>query len=102
MFQGELVRLDLVQTRNEASKCIISNQKLQKVRFNKARAKAKIYNESEFIMILITYYQATCRKLASTFRRLLRVTKAVVNDRYEVEDLRENMKDEKQLSLWIK
>lgn len=67
---------------------------MQKVRFDRARAAAKRYQEEDIAMVLKTYFSATewIKKLLPQFKGPFKIRKVLYNDRYEVEDIREGMK----------
>lgn len=87
----EINRLDLNEIRTNISKHITEDQKRQKERYDKARRDAAKYREGELVMVHVTSPQAsgTSRKLNAKYKGPFRITKVLMNDRYEVEDLRE-------------
>lgn len=70
------------------------DQKVQKVRFDATRAAAQTYHEGDLVMVLKTdnIASGTSRKLLAKHKGPFRVVKVLLNDRYEVEDLREGLR----------
>lgn len=89
--QGEVERLDLEELRANIKIHIDQEQQQQKERYDKTRRDATKYKDGELVMIRITSDPATgsSRKLHPKFKGPFRVYKVLINDRYEVEDLRE-------------
>lgn len=84
-------RLELGESCKEIKAHIDFKQREQKERYDRARREAVRYQDGELVLIRITSDPATgaSRKLHPKFKRPFRVQKMLVNDRYEVEDLRE-------------
>lgn len=93
-IKDSLDRIDLRRLRSDISKRITDEQKAQKKRFDRTRAKARIYKEGEVVMVLRTDNPATgkSRKLLPKFKGPFRIRRVLYNDRYEVEDLREGFR----------
>lgn len=96
-IQTDLERIDLPTLRSNVLSKITEDQKLQKIRFDKTRALAKKYQVGDVVLVMRTGQQSTgdSRKLVSKFKGPFRVRKVLYNDRYEVEDLRENVRKSK-------
>lgn len=90
--RDELHRTDIKQLREKISKYITEDQRKQKARYDVARKEAKKYMKDDIVLVQITSDAATgsSRKLRPKYRGPFRITKVLLNDRYEVEDLREN------------
>lgn len=93
-IQQDLDRYDLKHLRSKISDHITKDQKKQKERYDKTRRDAVKYNEDDLVMVKITSEPATggSHKLLPKFKGPFRVTKVLINDRYEVEDLRDHRK----------
>ena len=90
-LQIEVQRLDLSELREQISNHISEDQRQQKERYDKTRREATRYQEGDLVMVEITSEQATgeSRKLHPKFKGPFRICRVLVNDRYEVEDLRQ-------------
>lgn len=90
-IQSELHRLDIQEMRKSIAKHITQDQKKQKERYDRSRREAIKYNEGDLVMIRITSEPSTggSKKLFPKYKGPFRVHKKLLNDRYEVEDLRE-------------
>lgn len=93
-IQDMIDRLDLDELRADIKKHIDQEQRQQKERYDKTRRDATKYGHGELVMVLITSDPATgsSKKLYPKFKGPFRVHKVLINDRYEVEDLREGYK----------
>lgn len=91
-IQEELERGNLEELRIKVSEKTVAAQAKQKARFDKSRKKAKVYAEGEVVMVMKTDSPntGTSRKLLPKFKGPFRITKVLFNDRYEVQDMREN------------
>lgn len=83
-------RLDLQELR-AGIKTHIEKQREQKERYDRSRRDAVKYAEGDLVLMRITSDPTTgsSRKLHPKFKGPFRVRKVLMNDRYEVEDLRE-------------
>lgn len=90
-------RVDLQDLRRKVSQRITNDQLAQKRRFDKTRASANQYDVGNVVMVLKTDNPATgsSRKLIPKFKGPFRINRVMFNDRYEVEDLREGLKNYK-------
>ena len=90
-IQGEVERLDLAVLRPQIKAHITSDQAKQKERYDAARRQAKLYAKDDLVLVLVTSEPNTnsSKKLLPKFKGPFRVRRALFNDRYEVEDLRE-------------
>lgn len=70
---------------------IKNDQKRQKERYDRTRKEARQYGEGDLVLVLITSEPATgvSKKLLPKYKGPFRISKVLLNDRYEVEDLRE-------------
>lgn len=95
MVQQNFDKLDLQTLRNKVAERITKEQKKDKERFDRKRAEAKVYVEGEVVMVQKTDSPATgsSKKLLAKYKGPFKVTKVLPNDRYEVVDLREGMKN---------
>lgn len=84
-------RLDLDELRNSIEAHINQEQRAQKERYDKARRDATKYNKGDLVLVQITSDPATgsSKKLHPKFKGPFRIHQVLMNDRYEVEDLRE-------------
>lgn len=90
---NDLGQVDLEELRDKISERIAKDQKSQKERFDKLRASAIKYDEGQLVMVAaIPLSTGGSRKLLPRFKGPFRVTKVLLNDRYEVKDLREGAK----------
>lgn len=87
-------QLSLDELRQDMKTHIDKGQLAQKERYDKARQHAKRYHEGDLVLVQITSEPATgsSRKLHPKFKGPFRVRKVLINDRYEVEDLREGFR----------
>lgn len=90
-IQDTVHRLNLDELRTDIKAHIDQAQQEQKERYDKARRNATKYNAGELVLVQITSDSATgsSRKLHPKFKGPFRIRKVLINDRYEVEDLRE-------------
>jgi len=90
-IQDVVHRLDFDELRNDIKTHINKEQRVQKERYDRTRREATRYDEGTLVLIQITSDPATgsSRKLHPKFKGPFRVHKVLINDRYEVEDLRE-------------
>jgi hypothetical protein len=86
-LQDELNRSDLAQLRREIEARIGKDQMYQKQQFDQRRAKARIYQQGELVLVRKTDYPATgeSRKLLPKFKGPYRVVAALPNDRYAIQ-----------------
>ncbi|XP_024891342.1 uncharacterized protein LOC112467105 [Temnothorax curvispinosus] len=93
-IQDVVHRLNLAELRNHMKMHIDLKQQEQKVRYDKTRRDAKLYKKGDLVLVRITSDLATgsSRKLYPKFKGPFRIHKILINDRYEIEDLRENRK----------
>ncbi|KZC04992.1 hypothetical protein WN55_06008 [Dufourea novaeangliae] len=85
------------------------SQRKQKEYYDKTRRTATIYNSGDLVMLEVTSEGATgsSRKLLAKFKGPFRIIKVLLNDRYEVEDLREGSRGKRtvaaadRLKRWI-
>jgi len=84
-------RLDLDELRIDVQAHIGQQQREQKERYDRTRRDATKYHEGDLVLVQITSDPATgsSKKLHPKFKGPFRVRKVLINDRYEVEDLRE-------------
>lgn len=84
-------RLDLDELRTDIQTHISQQQREQKERYDKARRDATKYGEGDLVLVQITSDPATgsSKKLHPKFKGPFRIRKVLINNRYEVEDLRE-------------
>jgi len=84
-------QLDLAKLRGRMKENIERKQQEQKERYDRA---AMTYKAGALIFVRITSdpIMGSSRKLHPKFKRLFRIRKVLMNDRYEVEDLREGYK----------
>lgn len=90
-IQDKVHRLDLDELRTEITTHISQQQREQKERYDQARRDATKYKDGDLVLIQITSDPATgsSKKLHPKFKGPFRVCRVLINDRYEVEDLRE-------------
>lgn len=90
----EMDRLDLTVLREEISKHITKHQAAQKERYDRTRRDARKYAKDELVLVQITSEPSTggSRKLLPKYKGPFRIRTVLLNDRYEVEDLREGVK----------
>nr|XP_012138507.1 PREDICTED: uncharacterized protein K02A2.6-like [Megachile rotundata] len=90
----EMDWLDLHALKEEISKHISDDQKAQKERYDRIRKEARKYTVGELVLVQITSEPATggSRKLLPKFKGPFRIRVVLLNDRYDVEDLREGSK----------
>ena len=88
--QDDLNIFDLKQLRKRIFEHITEDQKNAKMRYDKTRQEATKYSKDDLVMVRITSEPVTggSHKLLPKFKGPFRVTKVLINDRYEVEDLR--------------
>lgn len=91
LIRDTVHHLDLDELCDEIKTHINQDQKMQKERYNKTRREATKYDEGQLVLVQITSDPATgsSRKLHPKFKGPFRIRKVLINDRYEVEDLRE-------------
>lgn len=87
-------QLSLTELRQDVKAHIDKEQLVQKERYDKTRQNAKRYDEGDLVLVQITSEPAigSSRKLHPKFKGPFRVRKVLINDRYEVEDLREGFR----------
>ena len=87
----EVDRVDLQLLRKRMKEHISVSQRKQKEYYDKTRRTVTKYKQGDLVMVDVTSEAATgaTRKLLPKFRGSFRITKVILNDRYEVEDLRE-------------
>lgn len=87
-------QLNLAELRQNIKAHINKEQLAQKERYDKARRDARRYSEGDLVLVQITSEPATgsSRKLRPKFKGPFRVRKVLINDRYDVEDLREGFR----------
>jgi transposase InsO family protein len=90
-LRNEMQRVDIQGLRDRIKDHITEDQRKQKPRYDKKRREATVFGKGELVLVLITSEKCTgtSRKLLPKFRGPFRVVRALYNDRYEVEDLRE-------------
>jgi len=90
-IQDVVHQLDFNELRDEIKEHVSQEQRAQKERYDRTRRDATKYGEGELVLVQITSDPATGngRKLHPKFKGPFRVCKVLINDRYEVEDLRE-------------
>lgn len=90
-IQDVTPQLELGELRKDIKARSDLKQREQKERYDRARREAIKYQEDDLVLIRITSDPATgtSKKLHPKFKDPFRVKKVLVNDRYEVEDLRE-------------
>lgn len=90
-IQDVVDRLDLNELRHDIKAHISQEQLVQKERYDKSRRDATKYHDGDLVLVQITSDPATgsSRKLHPKFKGPFRVRKVLINDRYEVDDLRE-------------
>ena len=84
-------RVNLYALREQISAHITADQERQRLRYNKARREARKYGVGDVVLLDVTQDVATgtSRKLRPRRKGPYVVTKVLHNDRYEVEDMRE-------------
>lgn len=84
-------QLDLAELRTNIEAHISQEQRAQKERYDKTRRDATKYNDGDLVLVQITSEPATgsSKKLHPKFKGPFQIYKVLINDRYEVEDLRE-------------
>lgn len=94
-------RLDLAKLRQDIKAHIGSDQRAQKERYDRKRREATRYKKGDLVLVQITSEMATgsSRKLNPKFKGPFRVHKVLVNDRYEVEDLREGRRQARTVAV---
>jgi transposase InsO family protein len=87
----EVDRLDIPTLRSTISAHISEDQRQQKERYDRKVRDAPVYQVGDLVMVLITSEPPTgsSRKLLPKFKGPFRVSTVLLNDRYEVEDLRD-------------
>ncbi|XP_011861043.1 PREDICTED: uncharacterized protein K02A2.6-like [Vollenhovia emeryi] len=90
-IQDVVHRLDFNELRDDIKAHTSKEQRAQKERYDRTRRDATKYDEGTLVLVQITSEPATgtSRKLYPKFKGPFRVRKVLINDRYEVEDLRE-------------
>lgn len=90
-IQDEVHRLDLNELRTDITTHISQQQRAQKERYDQIRRDATKYKDGDLVLVQITSDPATgnSKKLHPKFKGPFRVRRVLINDRYEVEDLRE-------------
>lgn len=90
-IRDEMHRLDLDELRSDITTHISQQQRAQKERYDQSRRDATKYKDGDLVLVQITSDPATgsSKKLHPKFKGPFRVRKVLINDRYEVEDLRE-------------
>lgn len=81
-------RLDLDSIRNSASSNIAKNAKSEAQRFNKGKAKVRLFSVGDFVFVKCTERNQT--KLARKFKGPFVITKVLENDRYELKSMSES------------
>lgn len=80
----DLARLDLVELRGKIQQHIVADQAKQKEYYDRARRDAATYKVGDLVLVFITSFPASGK-----FKGPFQVVRALPNDRYQVEDLRE-------------
>lgn len=95
--QKELDRTSLRELRENISRKMTSDQRKQKVRFDKSRKAPRLYKNGEVVMVMRTDAPCTgtSKKLLAKFKGPFKVTRVLPNDRYEVQDMREGFRKRK-------
>jgi len=90
-IQDTVQQIDLDDLRTRIETHITQEQLAQKERYDKTRQEAIKYHKGDLVLVQITSEPATgsSRKLHAKFKGPFRIHKVLINDRYEVEDLRE-------------
>lgn len=90
----EIARSDLQVLRDMVSRNISASQTKDAIRFNKKRVPPIQYSVGDLVMVLKTDNPATggSRKLHPVFKGPFKILSVLPNDRYVLEDLRDNKK----------
>lgn len=96
-IQDVVYQLDLDELRHDIKAHISQDQRAQRERYDRTRREATKYDEGALILVQITSDPATgsTRKLHPKFKGPFRVRKVLINDRYEVDDLREGCRQKR-------
>jgi len=90
-IQDVVHQLDLEELRSNIKTHIDQKQREQKEHYDQTRREAARYKSGDLVLVRITNDPATgsSKKLHPKFKGPFRIRKVLINDRYEVEDLRE-------------
>lgn len=90
-------RVDLQSLRLHIKDHITDDQRKQKERYDKRRRRAERYELGDLVLVQITSEASTgsSRKLLPKFKGPFQVVRVMLNDRYEVEDMREQRRHQR-------